>query len=217
MIIPGDIIRKDISRRDDRPAIITSGSEITYKELDARIRQATGWLNSIGVRRQTKAALLSSNNPHYVVLLFALWNLDASVIPLNIMMSDSELTEIINFSDAEFLFLNKDEGRQLECSIPRYDFDISLTEAAGFEAPGIDPDAISLLMFTSGVTGKPKGVMHSLNDLLNSADNSRDMLNAAVRRPLASKSAFLSYRRNIHYHKNIPLWFFSGNPFIAEK
>ncbi len=177
MIVPGDIIRKDISRSDDRPAILTPYSEISYKDLNDRINRTSAWLNSIGIRKQTKAVLLSSNNSDYVVLLFSLWNLDACVIPLNIMLSDSELIEIINFSDAEFLFTNEDDKRPLGLDIPQYDFNTTLPEADGYAAPGIDPDAVSLLMFTSGATGKPKGVMHSLNDLLNSADNSAGLLN----------------------------------------
>ena len=60
MIVPGDIIRKDISRSDDRPAILTPDSEISYKDLSDRINRTSAWLNSIGVRKQTKAAVLSS-------------------------------------------------------------------------------------------------------------------------------------------------------------
>ncbi len=176
MIIPGDIIRKDISRRDGHPAIITPDSEISFNELNIRIRQTSAWLKSIGVKEHTKAALLSSNCPDYVIFLSALWNLNACVIPLNTMLSDPELTDIINFSDAEFLFSGQTEKRKLPVKIPRYDFGMISPGKDDFKTPGIDPDALSLVMFTSGATRQPKGVMHSLNDLLNSADNSQDLL-----------------------------------------
>ncbi len=177
MIIPGDIIKGEISRRDNSPAIITLHSVISNKEISKLVKQTSAWLSSIGIREHTKAALLSSNSPDYVVLISALWNLNACIIPLNIMLSDSELTELINFSDAEFLFYGNDEKRNLDVKIPRFNFNMISTEAADVKVQGLDPDAISLVMFTSGATGKPKGVMHSLNDLLNSADNSQDLLN----------------------------------------
>ncbi len=176
MIIPGDIISEGISRRDGHPAVLTLESEISYEELNSRIRQTSSWLNSIGIKEHTKAALLSSNCPDYVIFLAALWNLNACVIPLNVMLSDSELTDIINFSDAEFLFFGQAEKRKLSVKIPRYDFGMVSPGKNDFTAPGIDPDAVSLIMFTSGATGQPKGVMHSLNNLLNSADNSQELL-----------------------------------------
>ncbi len=116
------------------------------------------------------AALLSGNSADYVVILSALWNLGACVIPLNILLSDSELTEIINFSDAEFLFYAGNEMRDLSIDIPQFEFSTVTQASDNFEPPGIDSDALSLLMFTSGATGKPKGVMHSMANLLNSAD-----------------------------------------------
>ncbi len=176
MILPGGIIIEGIKLPDNHPALITPESEISYKELNERITQTSAWLSSVGVRENTKTAILSANNPDYIILLFALWNLNACVIPLNIMLSDTELTEIINFSDAEFLFYNKDEKRQPDVKIPRLDLSKTTPQDNNFKSPGIDPEAVSMVMFTSGATGRPKGVMHSLNDLLNSADNSRDLL-----------------------------------------
>lgn len=177
MIVPDGIIKEGIIHRDNNPALITSGSEISYKELNERITKTSAWLSSKGIKEHTKAAILSSNNPGYVILLSALWNLNACVIPLNIMLSDSELIEIINFSDAEFLFYNKDEKPEPEVTIPRIDMSKTSTGSGSIKVPGLDPDAVSLVMFTSGATGRPKGVMHSLNDLLNSSDNSNDLLN----------------------------------------
>jgi O-succinylbenzoic acid--CoA ligase len=170
-------IRKSIAGISyDHPAIVTSSETISYKELQKKVRQTALYLRSLGIRQNTKAAILSSNNPDYVIYILALWELNSCLIPLNTKLIDSELTEIINFSDAEFLFYSENQKRSLSIDIPVNSFGSAPEELTDYITPGIDPDAISLIMFTSGVSGNPKGVMHSLNDLLNSSDNSRSFL-----------------------------------------
>ena len=161
---------------DDHPAIVTSSDTISYKELQKKVRQTASYLGSLGIRQNTKSAILGSNNPDYVIYILALWELNSCLIPLNTKLTESELSEIINFSDAEFLFYSKNEKRSLSMDIPVNSFGTAPEEFTDYHTPGIDPDSISLIMFTSGVSGNPKGVMHSLNDLLNSSDNSRSFL-----------------------------------------
>jgi len=170
------IIHDDFYAIDNHPAIITHQNIIPYNELEKKVLLTATYLASIGIKENTKAAILSRNNPEYVVYLLALWSLNACAVPLNIKLSDTELTDIINFSDAEFLFYNEKEKRNLSVAIPCEAFIKSLPESGPFEFSEINPDCISVIIFTSGVSGKPKGAMHSLNDFLNSADNSQDLL-----------------------------------------
>ncbi len=170
------IIRNDSYAIDNNPAVITHQHIITYKELEKKILLTAAYLSSLGMKENTKVALLSRNNSEYAVYLLALWSLNACAVPLNIKLADPELTDIINFSDAEFLFYNEKEKRDLPALIPAEAFIQSPPDTGAFELTDINPGGISLIMFTSGVSGKPKGVMHSLNDLLNSADNSQDLL-----------------------------------------
>jgi O-succinylbenzoic acid--CoA ligase len=171
-----DIIKSNLNVEENHPAIVTSSITISYQDLNDRIRSAAVYLHSIGIRQHTKVAILSSNNISYVVYVLALWSLNACIIPLNIRLSDPELIEIINFSDAEFLFCGENEKRNLSLKIPAETLTFSPDVPDGFETPETNPDDISLIMFTSGATGKPKGVMHSLNDLIHSADNGQNLL-----------------------------------------
>ncbi len=176
MTVIEEIRKKDLMAENNHPAIITSLTTISYKELKNKIQATAAYLNSLGVKQNTKAAILSGNNPDCVIYILAIWSLNACVIPLNIQLSDAELTDILNFSDAEFLFLDNDVKRNIPLKIPREAFIQAAGKPKYFRGPGMNPDGISLIMYTSGVTGKPKGVMHTLNDLINSADNSQSLL-----------------------------------------
>lgn len=176
MNIPEDIVKLDFKADDAHPVIITSLTTISYREFKGKIKSTASYLGSLGVKQNTKAAILSDNNLEYVIYILALWSLNACVIPLNTKLSDKELIEILNFSDSEFLFYSHDIKRKLSLKIPEEIIIQYSGEPKDYNTPGINPDEISLIMFTSGVTGKPKGVMHSLNDLINSADNSQSLL-----------------------------------------
>jgi len=170
------IFKNELRIDDNHPAIITSRETISYKQLNDHITAVAAYLNSVGVGKHSTAAILSRNTPEYVVYLFALWHLNACVIPLNAKLLDDELTGITDFSDADFLFCDIKENRNISSEIKRRTLDLPLNENEPFDAPPVIPEKISLVMFTSGVTGKPKGVMHSLADLINSADNSQTLL-----------------------------------------
>jgi o-succinylbenzoate---CoA ligase len=159
------------------PAVISSNETYTYKQLEDKINQAALFLQSLGIGKNSKTAILSSNNSDYVILILALWQLDACVIPLNIRLTDIELTEVLKFSDSDFLLYNELEKRNLPINIPAIKFPLNIDKPyTNGSFNQFNSSHISLIMFTSGATGKPKGVMHSLNDLINSADNSQSLL-----------------------------------------
>ncbi|HSD63593.1 MAG TPA: o-succinylbenzoate--CoA ligase [Ignavibacteriaceae bacterium] len=170
-------IKKNSGIKYDHPAIISQDIILSYSELENRIKLLAEHFHSLGIKEKNKVVILSSNNPHYVLSILALWEMNACVIPLNTRLADTELTELIINSDADFLLEHKNEKRNLAVNIPKIIFPVnSKKRPAEFKAPGINPDEISLIMFTSGATGKPRGVMHSLRNLLNSADNSESFL-----------------------------------------
>jgi O-succinylbenzoic acid--CoA ligase len=169
------IIKHKTGIEYDRPALITSKERISYAQLESKI-------HALGIRQNNKIAIISSNNTDYVIYALALWELNSCIIPLNIRLTDNELKGIIKFSEADFLLVHKDEVRNLSVNVPQitYPFDSEKSHVKA-ELPGINTDDVSLIMFTSGVSGKPKGVVHSLNNLLNSADNSQSLLSQTNR------------------------------------
>lgn len=170
-------IRKSPGLKKDHPALISSDVILTYSELENKIQLAAEYFHHLGIKENNKIAILDSNNPDYLINILALWELNTCIIPLNTRLTENETAELLSASDADFLFIpeNKKYNLTVKTQVIKIPIE-SVKHLPGFKTHGINPDEISLIMFTSGITGKPKGVEHSLRDLLNSADNSESFL-----------------------------------------
>ncbi len=177
----------------DKHAICYGDSKITYGELAARIG-ATAWVlqNEFGVARGDRVAFLGLNHPDEIVLLFACARLGAILMPMNWRLEGPEqravmadCTPKVLFADAGYL----PRGQQiLDAKITRLvgvgpcpDGMITLNDllASGgsvdlADGQGGEDDPV-LICYTSGATGRPKGVVLRQKALQANALNSRHM------------------------------------------
>ncbi|CAN7485944.1 AMP-binding protein [Pararhizobium sp. LjRoot235] len=160
----------------DRPALyeIATGRQLTYAGLDARIARCAGFLTEVlGPRRDgARVAMLARNSLESIVLAFACQRAGAVYVPLNWRLNAAELRPIL--ADCTPALLVHDEefaamAASVASAVPQMTT-ISTADgpeglAARIEAshpavpvPG-DGDAACILLYTSGTTGQPKGVI----------------------------------------------------------
>jgi acyl-CoA synthetase (AMP-forming)/AMP-acid ligase II len=160
----------------DAAVAICGDDVVSYRELvDRSVTFATG-LHAHGVRRGDVVALLSQNNVEFLITTFAANYLGAAVMPLNWRLAAPELRFILDHSRARALVCDESLGSLgSEATLERRDLVrvcISDTGRPGWElfahlgqgtphlprayAAGND---LQRLMYTSGTTGRPKGVM----------------------------------------------------------
>jgi acyl-CoA synthetase (AMP-forming)/AMP-acid ligase II len=184
-----------ISHRADwspkKAALRFEGAEITYAELDERVRRIAAALGArCGVGRGDRVAHLGLNGPLVVELLFACARLGAIFVPLNWRLAPPEHREILRrcapkvlFADAEFyahvdgLRADCDDLLTVGAAGPSQGSWLGRDEIAaassGIEpAPRGDLSAPVLLVFTSGATGRPKGVLLTQEAIFWNAVNS---------------------------------------------
>ncbi|OZI24715.1 AMP-binding protein [Bordetella genomosp. 7] len=155
-----------------RLALVYRGQRISYAELNLRAGRAAALLAEQGIQPGQVVALLMKNSAAFLELSLAISRAGAVLLPINYRLGKDEVDYILDNSGARRLFADA----ELRASVPERcpvtwlddaaQADSSrLPGAAGLPpppaAPAATPDTLYRLMYTSGTTDRPKGVMHS--------------------------------------------------------
>ncbi|GKT61907.1 AMP-binding enzyme [Colletotrichum tofieldiae] len=134
----------------------------TYSELNSDIQRATSVLCGQGLQAGDRVATISANNVYQIILQQALMRLGAIHVPLNWRLARLELTKLLVDCKPAILFTDLDPPElPLGCHHIRFSNFVAAVDAA---EPGPRLDArpsneTSVILYTSGTSGAPKGVM----------------------------------------------------------
>ena len=154
-------------RTPDRCALKYRGQEISYAAFDQRIRMVSGWLASRGIAPDDVIAVLMKNSPAFLDIAFAASHIGVVFLPINFRLASDEVAYIVENSGARVLIADEELGSNAAGPAPI----VSVDEAAQSNATRLAPDAkpaaavrrlpsdLMRLMYTSGTTDRPKGVM----------------------------------------------------------
>lgn len=169
-------LRLRAERTPSRRAISFEGMTLTYAALQRRIERVASRLAGLGVQKGDRVAYLGLNHPDFLASLFACARLGAIFVPLNCRLGPVEIADILDDCGACVLIADPAhaplaEGMRdriggvghLVCLAPRDGWATLEEEGAAPVAPQVpaDPDDCVLILYTSGTTGRAKGVMLS--------------------------------------------------------
>lgn len=161
----GDLLAERARITPDKLALVSleTGERLTYADLDQRTDRAAAALQSAGIGSGDRYGLLALNCADYVPYFFAARRLDAIAVPLSTRATEHELQQIVADCGMKAAWVGPEFANML-AGVPR----VVATSGGSFTPTRSAPnaEAIHCLLYTSGTTGKPKGVMIPRRQLL---------------------------------------------------
>jgi long-chain acyl-CoA synthetase len=178
--------------------------DYTWRQAMDETRRMAAYLKSLGFEPGSRIAILAKNSAHWLIADFAIWMAGYVSVPLYPTLAAGTVRQILEHSGARLLFVGKLDGwEEMKPGVPG-DLPIvrlPLSPATEGEAwddivartppltgePVRDGDELATIMYTSGTTGMPKGVMHSFATFAWSSQAARKRL------PMTERARLLSY------------------------
>lgn len=167
-------IAENARRHGDRIAVIEGARTLRWAAFGRRIDTVAQWLNGQGIGAGAKIATVGANTIEHLLLFCAALRSGAAIVPLSPMAGAGVLARMIADCDADAIGVTAAYRDLLDdAPLPgvRLAFDFADTgwtglndiegEPSAFEPPPIDPAAPFDIIYSSGTTGTPKGIVHS--------------------------------------------------------
>jgi len=157
------------------------GVALTYGQLASEARYFSTWLEQQGISEQGHVGLFMHNGRQTSTVFLAAMSCGRVITPLNLLAPSDQLAWVLDHSDIEVLFYSPDKKQSLFLAIEKTKRKFLLVEldpdadAGPFmqcesgSLPAVDSSRPALLMYTSGTTGTPKGVLLTHANLLHAA------------------------------------------------
>ena len=178
-------------RTPGRCALKYRGEDISYAAFDRQIRQVGGWLAARGIGAGDVVAVLMKNSTAFLEVVFAASHIGAVFLPINYRLSAEEVGYIVDNSGARLLIADEELAASAAGNAPVVLLDEGAQASVTSLAPDVAPAPMHVrrprdlmrLMYTSGTTDRPKGVMLTYENMYwKSADQTLALgLNADTR------------------------------------
>ncbi len=174
MLLLGEILRRHARIRPRKTAYVVSGTRVTYAQFNADANRLAHALQTLGIGRGDRVAILANNCAQYPVAYFACIKIGAVTVPVNARFKDEEVHYVVDHSESMVLLYGAEFARTVDRLRPRWPHlrhDRALDDApfpawiaahSSAEPPALlDENNPHVMLYTSGTTGAPKGALLS--------------------------------------------------------
>jgi len=182
------LLERCVYRYPDKIGVISGNTRKTYKEIDKRVNAFVQGMEQLGLKKGDRIAILSKNSYYYAEILFGCAKGGYCALPVNWRFQEKELEYVIQDSEANAIIFQEEFqeiidritatspnlrhrvilGKNESEALINYE---SLIGSSSATEPNkkVNAEDLYLLVYTSGTTGRPKGVMLSHNNIYQNA------------------------------------------------
>ncbi len=170
------LLETSAASQPQHTAVIHNGHRLSYAELDSAARRLAAGLTGLGVRAGDKVAVMLPNVPEFVIAYFGILKLGGCVVPINTLLKAGEIAHQLEDSDATSIVVDETllpeaqqaligaevcqhgivVGNQAPPGCHTFQEVLDLS-AADFDTVQTMPNDSAVVLYTAGVSGRPKG------------------------------------------------------------
>lgn len=217
----GTLLQKTARTIPNNTVLIYEDTHITYIQLYYAAIQVSKRLHAQGIQPKDRVILLYENVPEFYSHYFGILQIGAVVVPLNTFLQEQEVAHILDDAQPTLIIVSPalarvvtsiaaqrsipvwSEKNMISCDVP--------SVLTNFQVEALDPESMTALLYTSGTTGTPKGVMLSSKNIVT------NILQGIVRFELTTKDRMFAVLPLFHsFAQNTCVWaaIFSGCTII---
>jgi fatty-acyl-CoA synthase len=193
-----DFLKRALAVYGDCEAIVSGDLRLTYNQFGRRVNRWANLMRSLGVEKGDRVAIISQNDHRMMDGFFGAPLIGAVYMPINFRLIASDFEYILNHAEAKILIVEEWLAPAIEEIRPRlqgveqfiviangtgalpnlsgkwlsYDDLLEGAPASDIEPADVDENDVATVLYTSGTTGKPKGVMSTHRNIYINAINS---------------------------------------------
>lgn len=189
-----DFLKRAMAVYGSQEAVVSGDLRLTYNQLGERVNRWVNLMRSLGVQPGDRVAIISQNDHRLMDGFFGAPLMGAVYMPINFRLIADDFNYILNHAEAKILivedwlvptiesirgelktvqqFITFSNGGTIPSSWQNYDTLLAMASAEAPKPAEVDENDIATILYTSGTTGRPKGVMSTHRNLYVNAMNS---------------------------------------------
>lgn len=180
----GKVLRDTAARLPRKRAVIFGNQSFTFSELNLAADRVANFLTEKGVGKGDRVGMIFPNIPEFVIVYFGVLRLGAIGVPLDPRLKGDELAPVLNDAAVKALFVINDKFTEVGSDLERVESLATVVVSGGKISENLTLEAVvkaempsdeidtevneedeALYLYTSGTTGKPKGVVLTFRNL----------------------------------------------------
>lgn len=179
-----ELLRIQVKRNGSRPFLTDfdgphgAKQSYTYQQVLENVEKLAKWMISNGLKKGDRVAVMGKNSPEWAVVYLATLFASGIIIPVDNGLHEPDVKNVVNTAEPSFVFCDDEKAPFYNNNFPSlktfslnsadkdtYIYKLSALNDVAYNEPATENDTAAIL-FTSGTTGKPKGVMLSHKNLI---------------------------------------------------